>query len=57
LDTAGIVKSHEQLQAEQQQAAQQSIQNMVAQQMIGSVGNIAESAGAAAAESAAITPQ
>jgi len=57
LDTAGIVKSPEQLQAEQQQAAQQSIQNMVAQQMIGSVGNIAESAGAAAAESAAITPQ
>lgn len=56
LDTAGLVKSPAQLQAEQQQAAQQSIQNMVAQQAVSSIGTIAEQSGALAAESATQAP-
>jgi len=58
LDTAGLVKSPQQLQAEQQQAAQASMQAMVQEQMINSMGAIAEEGAAASIEgSAQGTPQ
>ena len=58
LDTAGLVKSPQQLQAEQQQAAQASMQAMVQEQMISSMGAIAEEGAAASIEgSAQGTPQ
>lgn len=52
LDSAGLVKSPQQLQAEQQAAAEASMQAMVNQQLVQSGGAIAESAGSAAANAA-----
>jgi len=56
LESAGLVKTPQQLQAEQQQAAEQSMQAMMAQQMVSSVGNIAE-AGAQASVDASVEAQ
>jgi hypothetical protein len=42
LEPVGLVKTPQQLQDEQQQAAQQSIQQLVSQQMVSSIGSISE---------------
>lgn len=42
LEPVGLVKTPQQLQDEQQQAAQQSIQQLVSQQMVSSIGTISE---------------
>lgn len=52
LEAAGLIKSPEQLQAEQQQAAQQSLQAMASQKLMETMGNIAETSATATAEQA-----
>ena len=52
LESAGLIKSPEQLQAEQQQAAEQSLQAMASEKLMSTIGNIAETSATATAESA-----
>jgi len=52
LESAGLIKSPEQLQAEQQAQAEQSLQAMASEKLMSTIGNIAETSASATAEQA-----
>jgi len=52
LESAGLIKSPEQLQAEQQAQAEQSLQAMASEKLMSTIGNIAETSASASAEQA-----